>query len=109
MDLVHAQLRVAQTTHRVVLVEALVGLGGRLDVPGDQPGAQRLGQLFGEQGLAGARLALDQQRALQGDGGVDRQLEIVGGDVGGGAFELHRYQSLRGQAWPALRAANARL
>ncbi|MNE34202.1 hypothetical protein D3C80_1279140 [compost metagenome] len=106
MDLVDAQLGIAQAAHRVVLVEALVSLGGRLDVPGDQPGAQRLGQLLGEQGLAGARLALDQQRALQGDGGVDRQLEVVGGDVGLGAFELHRSQSLRRHAWPAVPAAN---
>jgi hypothetical protein len=28
--------------------------------------------------------------ALQGDGGIDRELEVVGGDVGLGAFELHR-------------------
>lgn len=90
VDLVHAQLRVAQTAHRVVLVEALVGLGGGLDVPGDQPGAEGFGQLLGEHGLAGARFALHQQRPLQGDGGVDRELEVVGGDVGLGAFELHQ-------------------
>jgi hypothetical protein len=38
--------------------------------------------LLGEHGLAGAGLALDQQRALQGDGGVDRQFQVIGGDVG---------------------------
>jgi hypothetical protein len=39
-----------------------MGLGGGLDVPGDQLGAERFGQLLGEHGLAGARFALDQQR-----------------------------------------------
>jgi hypothetical protein len=89
VDFFVAQLRVAQTADRVVLVQALMGLGGGLDVPGDQLGAERFGQLLGEHGLAGARFALDQQRPLQGDGGVDRQLQVIGGDVGLGAFELH--------------------
>ncbi|MNR25049.1 hypothetical protein D3C85_1421720 [compost metagenome] len=89
VDLFRAELRIAQAADRVVLVQALVGLGGGLDVPGDQLGAKGFGQLLGEHGLAGARFALDQQRPLQGDGGVDRQLQVIGGDVGLGAFELH--------------------
>ncbi|MNF79810.1 hypothetical protein D3C87_943610 [compost metagenome] len=89
MDLFRAELRIAQAADRVVLVQALVGLGGGFDVPGDQLGAKGFGQLLGEHGLAGARFALDQQRPLQGDGGVDRQLQVIGGDVGLGAFELH--------------------
>jgi hypothetical protein len=67
-----------------------VGLGGGLDVPGDQLGTEGFGQLLGEHGLAGARLTLDQQRALQGDGSVDGQFQVIGGNVGLGAFELHR-------------------
>jgi len=90
VDLVHAQLRVAQAAHRIVFVESLVGFGGGLDVPGDQLGAEGFRQLFGKHGLAGAGFALDQQRALQGDRRIDRELEVVGGDVGLGAFELHR-------------------
>ena len=31
--------------------------------------------------FAGARLAPDQQRALQGDGGIDRHHQVLGGDV----------------------------
>src|SRR3990167_5968715 len=89
VDLVRIQLRVAQAAYHVVLVQALVGLGGGLDMPGDQLGAKGLGQLLGQHGLTGAGLTLDQQRALQGDGCIDRQLEIVGGDVGLGTFELH--------------------
>jgi hypothetical protein len=42
---------------------------------------------LGEHGLAGARLALDQQRALQADRGVDREHQVGGGDVVLGAFE----------------------
>ncbi|MNH10829.1 hypothetical protein D3C79_703190 [compost metagenome] len=89
VDLVHPQLRVTQAADRIVLVEALVSLGGRLDVPGNQLGAKGFGQLFGEHGLAGAGFALDQQWPFQGDRRVDCQFQVVGGDVGAGAFELH--------------------
>jgi len=99
VDLVHAQLRVTQAAHRIVFVEALVRLGGGFDVPGDELGAEGFGQLLGEHGLAGARFALDQQRTLQGDGGVDGELEVVGGDVRLGTFEFHR--GFLGPAWHA--------
>ena len=85
-----AELAVAQARHRVVFVEALLRLGGRLDVPGDQRRAERLRDLLGQHGLAGAGLALDQQRALQRDRGVDRDLEVVGRDVVLGTGEFHR-------------------
>ena len=84
-DVLHAlvaELAVAQARHRVVFVEALLRLGGRLDVPGDQRRAERLGDLVGQHRLAGAGLALDQQRALQRDRGVDGDAEVVGRDVG---------------------------
>jgi len=66
-----------------------MGLGGGLDVPGDQLAAKGFCQLLGEHGLAGARFTFDQQRALQGDGRVDRQFQVIGGHVGAGAFKLH--------------------
>ncbi len=84
-----AQLAVAQPAHGVVFVEALLGLGGGLDVPLQQRQPQGARHLLGQQGLAGARLALDQQRALQGDGGVHRELEIRRGDITFGALEFH--------------------
>ncbi|MNG13040.1 hypothetical protein D3C84_966920 [compost metagenome] len=90
MDLVGIQLGIAQAAHGVVFVQSLVRLGGGLDMPGDQPGAKGGGQLLGQHGLASTRFALDQQRALQGDGGVHREFQVVGGDVGLGAFELHQ-------------------
>ena len=90
VDLVGIELRITQAADCIVFVQALVRLGGGFDVPGDQFGAEGLSQLLGEHGLAGTRLTLDQQWALQGDGGVDRELEVGGGDVGLGAFELHR-------------------
>ena len=86
-----AELAVAQPRHRVVFVEPLQRLGGRLDVPLDQRRAEALGDFQRQHGLAGAGLALDQQRPLQRDGGVDRDLEIVGGDIGAGAFKTHAY------------------
>ena len=60
----------------VVFVQALLRLGGRLDVPLEQRLAERLGDLVRQHRLARAGLALDQQRPLQGDRGVDRDLKI---------------------------------
>jgi hypothetical protein len=39
--------------------------------------------------LAGSGLALDEERTAKRDGGVDRDLEVVGGDVALGSFEAH--------------------
>ncbi len=85
-----AELAVAQAGDGVVLVEALLRLDGRLDVPGDERRVQRLGDLVGEDGLAGARLALDEERTFQIDRGVDRDAQVVGCDIVLGAFEAHR-------------------
>ncbi|MNL16311.1 hypothetical protein D3C87_1373460 [compost metagenome] len=87
VDLVVAELGVAQARHRVVLVQALLGLGGRLDVPLQQRHAQRGRHFLGQHGLAGAGLALDQQRPLQRAGGVDGQFQVIGGNVLGAALE----------------------
>ena len=89
MDARVAELAVAQPRHRVIFVQALMRLGGRLDVPLDQRRADRRGDLVGQHGLAGPRLALDQQRPAQRDRGVDRDLEVVGRDIIAGAFEAH--------------------
>ncbi len=89
MHLVDAQLGITQTTYRVILVQPLMRLGGGFDVPGNQLGAHGLGQLLGQHGFTRARLALDQQRAFQGNGSVNRQFEVVGCDVGLSTFELH--------------------
>ena len=97
LDALVAELAVAQARHRVVFVEALQRLGGRLDVPFDQRRAERLGDLERQHGLAGAGLALDQQRPLQRDRGVDRDLEVVGRDIGLGAFKTHADSSIFGR------------
>ena len=89
-DAVVAELGVAQPGHGVVLVEALQRLGLGLDVPGDEAQVQGLGDLLGEQRLAGARLALDQKGPLELHGGVHGHGQFVGRDVGvGGAVENH--------------------
>ena len=74
-------LAVAQTTHRVIFIQALLRLGGGLHVPLQQRHAQRLRHFFGQHGFAGARFALDQQGPLQGDGGVHRQHQVLRGNV----------------------------
>ena len=90
-----AELAVAQARDRVVVVEPLLRLRGRLDVPGQERRAERLRDLLGEQRLAGAGLALHEQRPLEHDRGVDRDLQILGGDVGFGAVEAHAAMFLR--------------
>ena len=88
-----AQLAVAQAVYRVVFVQPLLGLGGGFDVPLQEWQAQRLGGLFGQHGFAGARFALDQQGALQLDGGIDGQHQIGGGDVILRTLEFHSAKS----------------
>ena len=85
-----AELRVAQARDRVVLVEPLLRLRCRLDVPDEQRRAQALGDLLGQHGLAGAGLALHQERAFEDDGGVDGRGQVGGRDVGLGAGKAHR-------------------
>src|SRR5581483_12305059 len=58
------ELTVAQTRNRVVFVKPLQRLGGGFDMPLDQGRAYRLRDFSREHGLAGARLALDEQRTL---------------------------------------------
>jgi hypothetical protein len=82
-----AQLRIAQPRHRVVFVQALLGLGGGFDVPLDERPIQGQGDFLGQLGLAGARFALDQQWPTQGHGGVHRHHQIVGNDIAVGATE----------------------
>src|SRR6266513_633936 len=92
-DLVHpgvAELGIAQAAHRVVFVQALLRLGRGLDVPFEERQPDRLCNLHGEHGLAGARLAFYQQGALERDRRVDREREVVGGNVSLRAFESHR-------------------
>ena len=83
------ELRVAQAAHSIVFIESLLGLGGRFDVPLQQRHVQRLGHFLGQHGFAGAGLALNQQWALQGDARIDRQHQVLGGDVVLGPVEFH--------------------
>ena len=89
LDLGIAELRIAQARHRVVFVEAVLGLGRRFDAPVEEGLAERIRHFARELGLAGARLALDQQRAPEHDRGVHGHGQVIGGDVVFGAFEAH--------------------
>jgi hypothetical protein len=74
-----------------------MGLGRRLDVPGDEFRVQRLRDFLGENRLAGARLAFDEKGALKGYRSVNGNPKVLGRDVILGTFKLHGYRlSLRG-------------
>jgi hypothetical protein len=88
-DVLVAELRIAQARHRVVFVQPLLRLGRRLDVPLQQRPPERARNLLGQHRLAGAGLALDEQRTLERDRRVHREHQVGGGDVGVGAFEAH--------------------
>src|SRR3546814_6334315 len=68
----------------------MLRLGGGLDVPFDQRRADGGRDLMRKHRLAGARLALHQQRAAERDRRVHRDLQVLGGDIGAGTFKLHR-------------------
>ena len=90
VDALFAELAVAQARDRIILVKPLLRLRRRFDVPGDQRRVEGLGDFLGQHRLAGAGLALHEQRTAEQRRGVDRDLEVVGGDIGAGAFEAHR-------------------
>ena len=87
LDLFVTELRIAQPRDRVVFVEALVCLGGGLDVPLQERASERAGNFLGQHGLAGTGLPLDQQRAQKGERGIDGELEIVSGNIAVGAVK----------------------
>ena len=84
LDIVHAlaaELAVIQALHHVVDVEAVLGLGGGLDVPDGQGLAHGGGDGLGQHGLAGAGLALDEQGLLERDGDIGGLEQLLAGDV----------------------------
>ncbi len=91
MDLGVAQLRIAQPGHRIVLVQPLLGPGGRLDMPLDQLQPERLGNLLGKHGFARAGFTLDQQRLLQTDRGINSHLQLIGCNVRLGSCKSHNF------------------
>ena len=104
-DVLHArvaELRIAQPRDRVVFVEPLLGLAGRLDVPLEERRAERAGDFLRELRLAGAGLALDQQRPAERDRRVHRERELVGRDVAVGAGESQAGFKMpwRSRPWP---------
>ena len=100
-DVLVAQLRIAQPRHGVVFVEALLRLGRRLDVPLQERPRERARDFLGEHRLAGAGLALDEQRPLERDRRVDGEHQVGRGNVGIGAFEAHG-SVIRGRKKPML-------
>jgi len=66
-------------------------LGGGFDVPLDYRRTHRLGDFIGQNRLAGAGLALDEERAPEGHGGVDSYLQIIGCNIVLGTVKTHDY------------------
>ena len=84
LDIVHAlaaELAVIQALHHVVDIEAVLGLGGGLDVPDGQGLAHGGGDGLGQHGLAGAGLTLDEQGLLERDGDIGGLEQLFAGDV----------------------------
>ena len=96
MHLFIAQLTVAQAADRVIFIKTLLRLGGGLDVPLDHLQPKAFGHLPCQFGLAGARLAFDQQRALQCHSRVHGNGQIIGGDIGVSALEFHGKEAFLG-------------
>ena len=82
-------LAVAQTTHCIVFVKALLSLGGGFHMPLQQRHTKGLRYFLGQHGFACSWFALDQQRTLEGDGRIDRQHQVLGGDVVIGSCKFH--------------------
>jgi hypothetical protein len=69
-----AELPVPEPRHRVIFIQALMRLGGRLDVPFDERRADGCGDLVREHGLAGSGFALDEQWPAESDGRIHATL-----------------------------------
>ncbi len=78
------ELRVPEPRHGIVLVEPLLRLGRRFDMPFEQRLAERVCDFDCELGLARTGLAFDEDRPLERDRCVDGRHQVVGGDVGRG-------------------------
>ena len=90
IDPVVTELRIAQTRHRVVFIQATRGLGSGLNMPLDEWPLELACDFLGQHGLAGTGFAFDQQGSLERDRGIDRHHEIIGRDVGVGSRKAHR-------------------
>ena len=84
-----SQLRVSKSRDRVILIETLLRLGGRLNVPLYKSHPQTRCDFLGQHGFARSGLALNQQWPLQCDRGVNRHSEVVGGYIIVSARKFH--------------------
>jgi len=78
-----AQLAVAQPADGVILIKALLRLGGAFHMPFQDRQAEGRRHLPRKFRLSGAGFPLDQQRTLQRHGGIYRKPQIVGHHIVG--------------------------
>ena len=84
LDVVHAlaaELAVIQPLDHVVDIQAVLGLGGGLDVPDDQLFAQGFGDGLSQHRLSRARLPFDQQGLLEHHSDIHRPHQFLGSDI----------------------------
>ncbi len=89
-DVIHAllaELPVIETLDGVIHVQPLLGLGGGLDVPYDQPLPKSLRHGLRQHGLARARLPLDQKRLLQRNRDIHAGHELLAGHIFPGSLK----------------------
>ena len=77
LDAFVAELAVAQSRNRVVLVKTLLRLCRRFDVPFDEWRTEGSCNFGGEYRFARPGFALDQQRTLEPDRSIDGDLQVV--------------------------------
>ena len=79
-DIIHAmgaELAVVEPLDHIVDIQAILSLGGGLDVPDDELFTQGIRHRLGQHGLARTRLALDEQRLFQRHRDIHRQHQLL--------------------------------
>ena len=82
-----AELPVIETLNGVIHIQPLLGFGGGLDIPNDQPLTQGFGHGLRQHGLARAWLSLDQKRLFQRDCNIHTGHQLLTGHVFSGSLK----------------------
>ena len=83
-----AELAVVQALDHIIGVEAVLGLCGGFDVPGQELFSQSVCDRLRQHGLAGTRLPLDQEGLFECHGDIDGLHQIFRGNVCLAGFQM---------------------
>ena len=80
----------------IIGVQAVLGLGGGFDIPGNQLHAQSFRYSLGEHGFSGAGFSFNEQRPFQGGSYIDAVCQALIRYIGSCGLKavLHRYEFL---------------